>query len=79
MTRPLTGQELAAAVDRIRSSPRVAPLELHTDDCPWITTSGRRACRCGCAPIQALIEDYLRREPPAPIDLGPVYCEWGNL
>lgn len=78
--RPMLGQELAAAVDRVRLSPRIPTLALHTATCPAIVTVGRRACRCGVSPIQALVEDYTTGvQPTQPIDLGPVYCEWSEL
>ncbi len=36
------------------------PVELHNPECPKLLSEGRRACRCGTAPLEAVFEDGLR-------------------
>lgn len=76
----MTGQELAATVERVRKAASVRVLELHTATCPAITTAGRRACRCGCAPITAMLEDLATAQLSAAVgaDPGPAYSEFGD-
>jgi hypothetical protein len=33
--------------------------EYHSPKCPKITTQGKKACRCGAAPLEAVFEDEL--------------------
>lgn len=36
--------------------------ELHHPTCPKIVTGGKKACRCGTVPLEAILEDDMERK-----------------
>lgn len=56
---PLTPELLEAAAERMRADHGAPAVEYHHPLCPKITSGGRLACRCGAAPLEALLEDDL--------------------
>lgn len=65
VTGRFTPEAFMEAAEKMKADFGRLEIEMHAPHCPKIRTKGRKACRCGSRPTEAIFEDAIKAERKA--------------